>query len=109
MLLHLVDGTQDDVAKAYKVIRKELKAYGGGLAQKPEIVALTKVDALSPEDRAEKAAALKKAARRVPLEISAPTGENVEKTLRALLRAIDTADAAEDLDHPTTAAQPWRP
>jgi GTP-binding protein len=109
VLLHLVDGTQDDVAKAYKVIRKELKAYGEGLASKPEIVALTKVDALSPEERAEKAAALKKAARRVPLEISAPTGENIEKTLRAVARAIDGADAADDLDHPTTAAQPWRP
>ena len=109
VLLHLVDGTQDDVAKAYKVIRKELKAYGGGLAQKPEIVALTKVDALLPEERAEKAAALKKAARRVPLEISAPTSENVEKTLRALMRAIDGADAADDLDHPASQAQPWRP
>ena len=109
VLLHLVDGTQDDVAKAYRVIRKELKAYGGGLAQKPEIVALTKVDALLPEERAEKAAALKKAARRVPLEISAPTSENVEKTLRALMRAIDGADAADDLDHPASQAQPWRP
>lgn len=109
VLLHLVDGTQDDVAKAYKVIRKELKAYGGGLASKPEIVALTKVDALLPEERAEKAAALKKAARRVPLELSAPTGENVEKTLRAVMRAIATADAAEDNDHPTAAARPWRP
>jgi len=109
VLLHLVDGTQDDVASAYKVIRRELKAYGGGLAQKPEIVALTKVDALSPEERAEKAAALKKAARRVPLEISSPTGENIDKTLRALMRAIDGADAAEDLDHPATATRPWRP
>ena len=109
VLLHLVDGTQDDVAKAYKVIRKELKAYGADLASKPEIVALTKVDALLPEERAEKAAALKKAARRVPLEISAPTSENVEKTLRALMRAIDSADAADDLAHPTSQAQPWRP
>ena len=109
VLLHLVDGTEADVAKAYKVIRKELKAYGGGLAEKPEIVALTKVDALAPEERAEKAAALKKAARRVPLEISAPTGENVEKALRALMRAIDGAHAAEADDHPTAPDRPWRP
>ena len=109
VLLHLVDGTQDDVVKAYKTIRKELKAYGGGLADKPEIVALSKVDALSPEEREEKAAALKKAARRVPIQLSAPTGENVEKTLRALLRAVDTADAEEEQDYPTTPTQPWRP
>jgi len=108
VLLHLVDGTQDDVAKAYKTIRKELKAYGGGLADKPEIVALSKVDSLTPEERAEKAAALKKAARRVPLELSAPTGENVEKVLRALRRAIDQADAA-DLDVPAAKDEPWRP
>ena len=108
VLLHLVDGTQDDVAKAYKTIRKELKAYGGGLADKPEIVALSKVDSLTPEERAEKAAALKKAARRVPLELSAPTGENVEKVLRALRRAIDQADA-DDLDVPAAKDEPWRP
>ena len=109
VLLHLVDGAQDDIAKAYKVIRKELKAYGGDLASKPEIVALTKVDALSPEEREAKAAALKKAARRVPLQISAPTGENIEKALRALRRAIDGADAAEEQDYPTSAPAPWRP
>ncbi len=108
VLLHLVDGTQDDVAKAYKTIRKELKAYGGGLADKPEIVALSKVDSLTPEERAEKAAALKKAARRVPLELSAPTGENVEKVLRALRRAIDQADA-DDLAVPAAKDEPWRP
>ncbi len=109
VLLHLVDGTQDDVAKAYKTIRKELKAYGGGLADKPEIVALSKVDSLSEEEREEKAAALKKAARRVPIQLSAPTGENVEKTLRALRRAIDNADVEEEETYPKSPAEPWRP
>jgi GTP-binding protein len=109
VLLHLVDGTQDDVAKAYKTIRKELKAYGGGLAEKREIVALSKVDSLSEEEREEKAAALKKAARRVPILLSAPTGENVEKTLRALRRAIDDVDAADEETYPKTSVEPWRP
>jgi GTP-binding protein len=109
VLLHLVDGTQEDVAEAYKVIRRELKAYGGGLAQKPEIVALTKVDSLDAEEREAKAAALKKAARRVPLQLSSPTGENVEKALRALRRAIDQADAAEEVEVPASRVEPWRP
>ncbi|MBV5264715.1 GTPase ObgE [Pinisolibacter aquiterrae] len=109
VLLHLVDGTQDDVAEAYKVIRKELKAYGGGLADKPEIVALTKVDSLSPEEREAKAAALKKAARRVPIQLSSPTGENVEKALRALRRAIDQADAEEASTLPSVKEEAWRP
>ncbi|TBW39981.1 GTPase ObgE [Siculibacillus lacustris] len=109
VLLHLVDGTEADVAKAYKVVRKELKAYGGGLAEKLEIVALTKVDALAPEEREEKAAALKKAARRVPLQISAPTGENIEKALRALRAAIDRADVADAEAFPQDPAESWRP
>ncbi len=109
VLLHLVDATQDDVAKAYKVIRKELKAYGGGLADKPEVVALSKVDALTPEQREEKVAALKKAARRVPIQLSAPTGENVEKALRALRRQIDQTDAEEELEFPTAKVETWRP
>ncbi len=109
VLLHLVDGTQDDVVGAYRTVRRELKAYGAGLADKPEVVALTKVDALLPEDRAEKAAALKKAARRVPLEISAPTGENVEKALRAIRATIDRADARDADMFPPETIEPWRP
>ena len=52
VLLHLVDGTQDDVAEAYRTVRTELQAYGHGLAQKPEIVCLNKVDALQEDERA---------------------------------------------------------
>ena len=44
--LHLIDGTGDAVAKTYKTIRAELEAYGQGLDEKPEIVALNKVDAI---------------------------------------------------------------
>src|SRR5690242_6868968 len=57
-LLHLVDGTQDDVAAAYRTVRAELRAYGGNLARKKEIVALNKIDALSPEEIEAKQAAL---------------------------------------------------
>jgi len=54
VLIHLVDGTQDDVAGAYKTVRRELVAYGAGLEEKREIVALNKCDALTEEDIAEK-------------------------------------------------------
>ncbi|MBL8572439.1 MAG: GTPase ObgE [Hyphomicrobiaceae bacterium] len=107
VLLHLVDGTQDDVAKAYKTIRKELKAYSAELAAKPEIVALSKCDSLDEETRAEKAASLKKAARRVPLQISSVSGENVQKLLRMVIRAID--DPQADDEDTAGEAQPWRP
>ena len=64
VLLHLVDGTSEHAGKAYKTIRRELEAYGDGLADKPEIVALSKVDALDPATRKEQAARLKRAAKR---------------------------------------------
>jgi GTP-binding protein len=60
VLLHLIDGTDEDVVTNYKTIRTELKAYGNGLHRKAEIVALNKCDALSPADIKKKVAALKK-------------------------------------------------
>src|SRR4029453_2908750 len=63
VLIHLIDGTQDDVAGAYKTIRTELKSYSPVLAQKPEILCLNKCDALSAEEIEEKTKALMKAAK----------------------------------------------
>jgi GTP-binding protein len=51
ILIHLVDGTSDDVGEAYGVIRSEIEAYGAGLEEKPEILCLNKADALTPEER----------------------------------------------------------
>jgi GTP-binding protein len=62
VLLHLVDGTGDDVAAAYRTVRRELAAYGAGLDIKPEVVALNKTDALDPDLLAERRAALEAAA-----------------------------------------------
>ncbi|MBY0363684.1 MAG: GTPase ObgE [Phreatobacter sp.] len=95
VLLHLVDGTCDHAGKAYKMVRKEIEAYGHGLADKPEIVALAKVDALDPQTRKEQMARLKRAAKRTPLALSATSGEGVEAALVALLAVIDEARAAE--------------
>ena len=64
VLLHLVDGTGEHAGEAYKTVRAELEAYGQGLADKQEIVALTKIDALTPEVIKQQAARLKRAARR---------------------------------------------
>ena len=50
VLLHLVDGTSEHAGQAYRTVREELDAYGHGLAEKPEIVALSKADALDPDD-----------------------------------------------------------
>jgi len=91
VLLHLVDGTGEHAGKAFKTVRAELDAYGAGLSDKPEIVALTKIDAMAPDEIKQQAARLKRAAKKTPLLISAPTGEGVPEAKRALLKIIDQA------------------
>src|SRR5215216_5412752 len=71
VLLHLVEGTSEHAGKAYKIVRGELEAYGHGLAEKPEIIALSKADALSPELLAQQKDRLRRAAKRAPLVLSA--------------------------------------
>ena len=85
VLLHLVDGTQEDVAGRYKAIRKELKLYSPVLAKKQEIVVLNKIDALTPEEITEKAQTLQKACRRKPLLMSGVAHTGTTETLRKLL------------------------
>jgi GTP-binding protein len=109
VLLHLVDGTSEHAGKAYKIIRKELEAYGNGLSEKPEIVALSKTDALSPEILKEQVARLKRAAKRAPIILSSASGAGVPEALRALLSVIEAARSA-DKDAATIPAAPaWRP
>jgi GTP-binding protein len=108
VLLHLVDGTQEDVAEAYTVIRGELDAYGHGLEDKPELVALSKADALSEEERAEKLAALGKACGQRPMLVSAASREGVPQVLRALMRMID-GDFGQDPEYPSQEDAPWAP
>ncbi|WP_316979124.1 GTPase ObgE [Shumkonia mesophila] len=97
VLLHLVDGTAEDVAEAYGAIRNELAAYGGGLAEKPEVLALNKCDALTAEAIAEKSAALAAAAGHPVAILSGATGLGVEAVLRELRAFITKGrDKAQD-------------
>ena len=91
VLLHLVSAQEENPSKAYKVVRGELAAYGHGLADKPEIVALSQADTLGPDERKKKLASLKKAAGRTPHLISAVSGEGVEAVLRALVTEIQSS------------------
>jgi GTP-binding protein len=88
VLLHLVSAQEEHPGKAYKTVRGELEAYGHGLGDKPEIVALSQVDTLDAEARKKKLAALKRACGSTPVLLSAVTGEGVEATLRALMEVI---------------------
>jgi GTP-binding protein len=88
-LLHLVDGTQDDVAGAYRTVRAELKAYGGALARKKEIVALNKTDAMTDEDIEARRAALARASRKTVHLISGVSGKGVQPLLHELMKLVD--------------------
>src|SRR5215475_8656383 len=87
-ILHLIDGTGDAIAKTYKTIRGELEAYGHGLSDKPEIVALNKIDALPKAALTKKKAALEKACGHPVHLLSGVSGQGVDDVLRALVKEI---------------------
>jgi GTP-binding protein len=105
VLLHLVDGTGEHAGKDYKTVRAELEAYGHGLADKPEIVALTKIDAMTDEAIKQQAARLKRACKKTPLLLSAHSHKGVPEALRALRSIVDEAQPQPA----PSAVTAWRP
>jgi len=106
VLLHLVDATGEDVVGAYRTVRRELEAYGAGLARKPQILALSKCDAVAAADLAGKAEALRRAARKKPLLLSAATRQGLAQVLAALARAVASKKGQAALATPRPAWQP---
>ena len=88
VLLHLIDGTGADVAADARTILTELEAYSPALAEKPRVTALNKIDALSPEDIAEKRAALEAETGGPVHLMSGVSREGVTEVLRALWSRI---------------------
>ena len=93
VLIHLVDGTQEDVKEAYKIIRSELAAYDDELAEKPEIVVLNKIDALPAEEVKKKVASLKRLSKADVLAASGATGQGVDQVLYRVISTLDDAKA----------------
>ncbi len=91
VLLHLVDGAAGDVVKAWRTIRTELAAYGGGLADKPEILVLNKIDAMSPRAISARRAALAKASGQTVLTMSGVSRQGLPEVLSALWREVAEA------------------
>jgi GTPase len=109
VLVHLIDGTQDDVKTAYRTVRSELAAYAETLAEKPEIVVLNKADALTPAEIRSKTAALKRASKADVLVASGVSRDGVDAVLYRILSVLD-ADKAERIETERRAAQPhWAP
>ena len=109
-LVHLIDATQERATESYRIVRHELENYGGDLADKPEIVALNKIDALTPAEVNRKRAALSRAIGKEVRVVSGVSGAGVRELtneIAAMLRARrgeETSDPA--LGAPTS---DWTP
>jgi GTP-binding protein len=95
VLLHLVDGTQEEPVAAYRTVRDELAAYGHGITNKPEVLAISKADAIAPDALKKIRTALKRAAKTDPLVVSAVSGQGVTEALRAVSRHLSESPPAE--------------
>jgi GTP-binding protein len=107
VLLHLVDATLSDPAETYGIVRGEIEAYGAGLEDKPEVLALSKSDAVPKDELKKKAARLKRASGVKPLLVSAATGEGVTDVLRALAEEVRSIKAGREKQPVREAG--WRP
>lgn len=103
ILLHLVDATGDDPVDAWKTVSKELEKYGGGLAEKPQILALNKADLLDDELMADIAEQLRAAGAEHVLPVSGATGDGLEAALNKVLEAVGENSSIERKDQPTIA------
>jgi GTPase len=95
VLLHLVDATGDDPVDAFGIVCEELDAYGAGLVDKPQVVALNKVDALDAKAVATLRKKLAKASGVEVMLLSGATGEGLEPVLDRLIEAIPAPEEAE--------------
>lgn len=110
-LLHLIDATGEDVVKTYSDIRKELELYDIKLAQKPEVVALNKCDALDDKEIAKKQKALEKAIGKKVFAISAVAKQGIWECLEAVNKFITRERVQKQdikIDEPK-ADEPWSP
>jgi GTPase len=108
LLLHLIDGSAEDPIEAWSIVSGELGGYGAGLADKPEIIALTKADLLEPKQQSRIARAIEKKSGAKVFPVSAPLEEGLEPLLDAIIERL--GNAAEKVDEPELAGhRPWSP
>ena len=107
LLLHLVDAAADDPVDAWRIVRGELDGYGAGLADKPELVALTKSDLLDDKARAKLVNAIEQATGTSVFPISAPLDEGMSPLLDAVIERLGSATETELAD--SGAERSWSP
>jgi GTP-binding protein len=106
VLLHLIDATESDPVDAYEIVCGELENYGEGLSEKPQIVALNKVDAIDAKMVEKLRKKIAKASGAEVMLLSGATGDGLEPVLDKIIEALgpvaEAAKASED-------AEPWSP
>ena len=96
VILHLIDAYTDDVAKAYATIRNELSAYSHELGERPEVIALTKIEGLDHELVEMQKEALHKVVGDTPIfAISSQAHEGLTEVLRELRKEVVAIREAE--------------
>jgi GTPase len=93
-IFHLVDGTKDNVVADWRAVRHELERYRHGLAEKPEIIGLNKIDALPAAEVTKKRLALRRASKGEVLTLSGATGEGVTQAMSRLFALARSARTA---------------
>src|SRR5438309_9602134 len=107
LLLHLIDGSAEDPVESWRIVQGELGEYGAGLAEKPQLIGLTKTDLLDDKQRAKAVKALEKASGAKLFPVSAPLEEGLEPLLDAIIERL--AGEAQPAETPETSARPWTP
>jgi GTP-binding protein len=108
-LVHLIDATAESATESYRTVRAELEAYGEGIAEKPEIVALNKVDAMTPAEANRKRSALSRAIGKEVRLVSGVSGAGVRdlvNEIAAMLRERRVEEAPEQEEEPQS---DWAP
>ena len=99
VLVHLVDGSVENVGEEYLRVAKELEAYPGGLENKPIVAVLNKVDLPEVQEQlAEKLAELEEASGQVPSVLSGATTEGLDELLDRVLPLIPVPDEDDDVE-----------
>ena len=91
VLLHLVDGAAGSVVDAWRTVRHELQEYGGGLAEKPEVIVLNKADAMTPREISARRSALARASGATVMVASGVSGDGMAQVLRVLQNIVTAA------------------
>lgn len=100
LLLQVIDATAENPLADYQTIQQELEAYGHQLVNRPQIIALNKIDALDTELLEFIASELRPLTTAPIVTISAVTGQGINQLRQEVWQALDQIDVALEASFP---------